>query len=243
MTWIRRTPPAASASRCRARRSGLVDRRADGVRALADLARDDALDHRRDHDLDAAAPERRDASLDRASPLVGDEHVTSSMPKTKAGATCSNFEASARTTHRRDARRRARSVRISGTESFIRASSGLIAPMPMNSVSARSSRERQLGDVAEHRVHPRPDDAAEDDELDPGAVEQDGGDVERVGDDRQAAVDERAGEVERGRAARDEDRLVVGHARGGGAGDGALGGEVGVAAAGRAAPGDSAAPP
>ena len=39
----------------------------------------------------------------------------------------------------RDIRRSARSVRISGTESFIRPCSTLIAPMPMNSVSARSS--------------------------------------------------------------------------------------------------------
>ena len=58
----------------------------------------------------------------------------------------------------------------------------------MNSVSARSSVRRQLREVAQHRVHPRPDDAAEDDELDAVAIQQDVRDVEGVGDHRQAPV-------------------------------------------------------
>ena len=84
--------------------------------------------------------------------------------------------------------------------------------------------------MAQHRVHPRPHDAAEDDELDPVAVEQDVGDVEGVGDDRQPAVGDLAGEGEGGRAAADRDRRVVGDALRGGAGDGSLRVEVGVAA-------------
>ena len=101
----------------------------------------------------------------------------------------------ARTWRRRRARRpsapsaqSARSMRISGTESFIRPCSTLIAPMPMNSRSARSSLCGELGEVAEHRVHARAHDAAQDDQLDALAVEQHVRDVEGVGDDGESAV-------------------------------------------------------
>ena len=88
-------------------------------------------------------------------------------------------------------------------------------------------------------MHPGPDDAAEDDELDAVAVEQDVGDVEGVRDHGQPAVGDLAGEREGGRAAADRDRRVVGDAGGGGAGDRPLRVEVGVAAAGRRGePGD-----
>ena len=135
-----------------------------------------------------------------------------------------NFVASARTTQSRDACRRARSVRISGIESFIRARSGPIAPIPMYSVSRPQLAQGQLGDVAERRVHPDADDAAEDDELDAGTVHEDGRHVEGVGDDGEAAVHEPPRELQRRRAARDEDRLAVLDVGGGGIGDGGLGG-------------------
>ena len=82
---------------------------------------------------------------------------------------------------------------------------------------------RQLGQVAEHRVHAGPDHAAQDDQLDPVAVEQQVGDVEGVGDDGQAPVPDLACEGQGRRAAADDDGGPVLHQGGRGAGDGALG--------------------
>ena len=90
----------------------------------------------------------------------------------------------------------------------------------------------ELGQVAEHRVHPRPDDAAEDDQLDPLPVDQRVGHVQRVGDHREPAMGDLAGEGERGGAAADGDGRVVLDACRRGAGDGPLRVEVEVAAPG-----------
>ena len=87
----------------------------------------------------------------------------------------------------------------------------------------------ELGDVAQRRVHARPDDAAEHDELDAGPVHQDRRHVEGVRDDRDPPVDEPTGEFEGRRSARDEDRVAVLDPSGGGLGDGPLRGETGVA--------------
>ena len=101
----------------------------------------------------------------------------------------------------------------------------------------------QFGQVTEHRVHPRPNDAAEDDQLDAVAVEQHAGHVQGVGDDGQAPIDQPAGQLQGRRTARDGDRLPVLDEIRGRDGDGPLGRDVAVAAPrGGRTPG-SAAPP
>ena len=163
MTWTRRIPARApgrpAIARADASASATVARIAT---ALADLGRDDALDHgvgcapvRRGPGAPGSSTRCDDGPGRRASPaararrrrrgrrrVVGDERRRPRRsPNTNAGATWSNFVRVGEDHARPSAlRRSARSVRISGIESFMRPCSGSIAPIPMNSASARSSR-------------------------------------------------------------------------------------------------------
>ena len=215
--------------------TGLGERGADGVGSLDDLARDDG---RRHGVITTSTPRSRSAAASSArTPLSVTSVVTWSMSKTKAGATVRNLLESARTMQSRDARRRARSVRISGIESFIEREIRPDRPDAHVQRVRPELAERELGDVPKGGMHAGADDAAEHDQLDPGAIHEDRRHVERVGDDREATVHEPAREVERRRAAGDEDRLAVGDAGRGGVRDGLLGGQtwVGWIGEGRAA--------
>jgi hypothetical protein len=88
--------------------------------------------------------------------------------------------------------------------------------------------ERELGEVAERRVHAGSHDATQHDELDAGPVEQGGCDVEGVGDDGEAPVGEAPRQLQRGRSARDRDRLAVLDEVRSGGGDRPLRGQPGV---------------
>jgi len=68
---------------------------------------------------------------------------------------------------------------------------------------------RQLREVAEHAVHPRPDLTAEEDEIDPGSIDEDVRDIERIRDHRHPAVDEAARQLECGAPTADRDRGAV----------------------------------
>ena len=96
--------------------------------------------------------------------------------------------------------------------------------------------QRQLGDVAEGRMHPGSDDATEDDELDAWAIDEDRCHVQGVRDDREAAVHEPSRELERGGAARDQDRVAVANPGGRRLRDGRLGRRTPIPGAGERRP-------
>ena len=194
-----------------------VDRRPDRGRTLADLGRDRAPDHRapfptcavdRGHDHLDAPPAHRGQRLGPGS-VVRDQRPDLVEPEHEAWCRLVELRGVGEDDDR------ARHPAQRPVDEDLRHRVVHQALVDADRADAHEQRvgpqlgRGELGEVAEHRVHPRPDDAAEDDQLDPLPVEQRVRDVEGVGDHRQPPVRDLAGEGQRRRAAADGDRRVV----------------------------------
>ena len=199
--------------------AGGLDGRADRRRTLPDLPRDDALDHRGTA-VSAARPvaatitwatrSRTTASVSGVHRIIGHQHVHLLEREHEPRGDLLELGGVGQHHHRaRHPLERAVDEDLGDGvvhESLLHADR---TDPHEQQVGAQLVR-RELGEVAEHRVHPRPHHTAEDDQLDPLAVQERVRHVQRIRDDGEAAVRDLAREQQGRAPAADGDRRLVG---------------------------------